>query len=395
VGRLFTAHQIAYNHAVVDTLGALCESSRRDDREALRALEARLRNEIASWQAEFYRVHQAMEVRIGNEIGSLRLDLHRVHQAALDAQAQVSSVREGLQSADARASDLDRASTALSDALSETQHRIEALALAQRIKHALVDLFLRESGRVLSAAGGPEEADPGDRLALDGQNDELYEAIENAFRGSFESVSELQRPYLDDVLSLSPPGPVLDLGSGRGEWLDLLVGAGVDAYGVDLNAVNVEESRRRGLDVRHEDALGHLATLVTRSVSAISAFHLVEHLTFEDLMTLLDEAVRVLRPGGLLLVETPNPDNVLVGSGSFYLDPTHRRPLPPRLLEFLVASRGFHDVEVRSLHPADETLAPADHSETARKTIELAFERLNMLLFGPQDYAVLARRPPG
>jgi O-antigen chain-terminating methyltransferase len=127
----------------------------------------------------------------------------------------------------------------------------------------------------------------------------------------------------------------------------------------------------------------------------ISAFHLVEHLAFDDLVRLLDQAVRVLRPGGILLLETPNPNNLLVSSGHFYLDPTHVKPLPPDLLEFLVASRGFEEIEVRHLHPAPAALEPTDDSEAARKTMEPVLERLNTLLFGPQDYAVLGRRPPG
>jgi SAM-dependent methyltransferase len=367
LSRLFLHHQVAYNHAMIGVVADL--------------------RTMTELQAQAVR---AAELRIGNDIGGLRSDLHRVHQAAVDAQAQSAVVAEALCQADHRASGLDRLVIALGDLTEELRSRIDALTRTERTKHALVDLFLREVRRE-----HPATPDEQRLVALPTGADELYEAIEDAFRGSVETIMELQRPYLRDIEPAVTMGRVVDVGSGRGEWLEVLAQAEVDAYGVDANAIAVARCRQRGLEVLHADALEHLATLDDNALAVISAFHLVEHLSFDDLVQLLDQAIRVLRPGGILLLETPNPSNILVGSGSFYLDPTHVKPLPPDLLEFLVASRGFEEIEVRHLHPARDALEPADHSEAARKTIEPVLERLNTLLFGPLDYAVLGRRPSG
>ena len=125
-------------------------------------------------------------------------------------------------------------------------------------------------------------------------------------------------------------------------------------------------------------------SLPAASRSAVTAFHVVEHLGFEVLVDFLDEALRVLMPGGMLILETPNPENLRVGANSFYNDPTHRNPIPPETLRFLVHQRGFAEAEILRLHPFPVEQHLKANDEDAR--------RLNDLLFGPQDYAVIARR---
>ena len=373
LGRLVIHRQVAFNHAVVSLV---------DERDAV----------VGSLQSSFERQRGALsaaETRIGNDIGSLRSDLHRVHRAALEAQALTGSVREELQTSDAKMLETRLLVEHVSTLAQELRVRLDAMEQAQRAQHALVDLFLREVRRDYPAK--PKRK----RLAkLPAGADDLYAALEDTFRGPPEVITEWQRPYLADVEPVAHDGRVLDVGSGRGEWLSLLRDAGIDGYGVERNQVAIEACRARGLDVVHDDVFRHLAALGDRSLSVISAFHVMEHLAFEDLLLFLDQAVRVLRPGGLLIVETPNPTNVLMGSSNFFLDPTHEKPLHPRLLEFLLASRGFGDVEVRYLHPAPDALETADGSEAARKTVEPVLQRLNVLFFGAQDYAVLARRAP-
>jgi SAM-dependent methyltransferase len=397
LARMFTSHQRAFNHqqlafnrTLIDMAAryeqtvTTVETRRREQEARMQEQETRLQEQVVLLRNELYRVTQAAEMRTGNDLGSLRTDLHHVHQAALDSQARAAGIGETLRATEERVSRLDGRIDALSGDLARAQQRTDALARTQQAKLALVDLFLREARRETPAPSSAPRAPEG--------LGDFYSALQEAFRGPSESVAELQRPYLDDVAALTSPGPVLDLGSGRGEWLELLSEVQVDAYGIDRDLFAVENGRERGLDLRHEDALGHLASIPEGSVGVVSAFHLVEHLDFGDVMLLLDQAVRVLRPGGLLLIETPNPENVLVASTTFHLDPTHRMALPPMLLEFLVASRGFDQIEVRHLHPALDQLETGDSSEAARKTIQPALERLNTLLFGPQDYAVLARR---
>ena len=110
--------------------------------------------------------------------------------------------------------------------------------------------------------------------------------------------------------------------------------------------------------------------------------HLVEHLDTETLLALFEAAHHALRPGGCLLLETPNPTNLTMGACNFYLDPTHRSPLPPRLTAWTVRASGFERVEVRPLHPADSPLGDSPVEQEVTR-----------LVYGPRDYAVLGYRP--
>ncbi len=139
--------------------------------------------------------------------------------------------------------------------------------------------------------------------------DSEYLKFENYLRGSREEIKTRQAVYLP-VLEAAGIGrreaPVLDIGCGRGEWLELLRERGLDARGVDRSSAMYELCRALNLDVIRADFLEFLRALPSGSVGAVTAFHLVEHLTFARLVALLDEGSRVLRPGGLLILETPN-----------------------------------------------------------------------------------------
>lgn len=209
--------------------------------------------------------------------------------------------------------------------------------------------------------------------------DELYSALEDRFRGTREEIKERFKIYLPYVQGV-PDADVIDLGSGRGEWLEILNEAGIKARGVERNRVSIAQCRERGFDVVDDDVISYLRSLADASVSAITGFHIIEHVSIDALVTLLDEVLRVLRPGGLAIFETPNPENVIVGSNFFYLDPTHKHPLPSELMEFLFDNRGFDRVEVLNLHPWDSGRVAGEG--------ELA-ERFNGLFYGPMDYAIL------
>lgn len=226
----------------------------------------------------------------------------------------------------------------------------------------------------------------------------IYPAFEDRFRGTEADVRERLAVYLPEVRSCVRPdvaGPrVLDLGPGRGEWLALLAEASVPARGVDDNGAMVEHLRGRGLDVAADDAAGHLAALPDGALDVITAFHVVEHLDLESTLGLLAHAARVLRPGGLLVLETPHPANLVMGACNFYLDPTHRSPVPPARLEFLAAASGFTDVRVWELHPKEDVdLAGLRLTGVGAQDTALLAAALQKGLFGPQDYALLARTP--
>lgn len=215
----------------------------------------------------------------------------------------------------------------------------------------------------------------------------LYAALEDAFRGSSEAIRERLRfylPYLRRVPLDLAPVPVVDVGCGRGEWLELLQDEGIAALGVDLNPVMVDRCREKGLHVVEGDATAYVRSLGPGNVGVITAFHLIEHLALEDLVRFLDAAYESLMPGGLLICETPNPENITVSAYSFYLDPTHRHPLPPPLARFLCEFRGFARVEV--VRP------PNPNGETPEAST--LHPRLRTLLFKENDYAVIAQKAP-
>ncbi len=220
--------------------------------------------------------------------------------------------------------------------------------------------------------------------------DNFYHRFENRYRGEPEEVVKRLKVYLPDVEAAwlqTEQKPVLDLGCGRGEWLRLLVENGISGFGVDLNGVQIEEAREQGLDVRLGNALQALADQEDSSLSVITAHHLIEHLPFDAVAWITREALRVLAPGGLLLFETPNTRNVLVGATSFHTDPTHLKPMPEQIMEVLLETAGFNPIHIYGLNPHErfnEFLTKPDFND------ELAF-----LMFGPQDLAILGTKPIG
>ena len=179
---------------------------------------------------------------------------------------------------------------------------------------------------------------PSESSATDGIPDALYSAFEEQFRGSREEVARrltVYLPVLDKAGVRDAESPVLDLGCGRGEWLELLGQHDFAARGVDLNEEFVVHGQQRGIDLVHADAVEYLSSKPEGSYAAVTSFHMVEHLPPGRLVELLAQTHRVLRPVGILILETPNPENHVVGADTFYLDPSHVAPLPPALLQFL------------------------------------------------------------
>jgi SAM-dependent methyltransferase len=183
--------------------------------------------------------------------------------------------------------------------------------------------------------------------------DNFYHDFEASFRGTREEISGRLRdayaPFLACVAQAFPEPKALDLGCGRGEWLELAQSLGIAAKGVDLDDGMLADCFALGLDVSKADAIEYLRTSPTDSLAVVSGFHIAEHLPFDALRSLIREALRALRPGGLLILETPNAENISVGTLWFHMDPTHNRPLPPGFLSFLGRNAGFARVDVLRL----------------------------------------------
>jgi O-antigen chain-terminating methyltransferase len=214
----------------------------------------------------------------------------------------------------------------------------------------------------------------------------IYYAFEQQFRGPEELIKERQQAYISDVQKAyqNCGGYVLDLGAGRGEFLELCREAGIPAKGVDLNKAMVARCREKGLEVEKADGLAYLLSLPVESLCALTAFQVVEHLPPETLWQLVQTALLKLKPGGLIILETVNPDS-LVAFKNFYLDLTHQKPIPSATLCFILEAAGFRQVEIRFSAPVPKEMQLIERRDENIK-------KLNELLFGPMVYAAVGTK---
>jgi len=224
--------------------------------------------------------------------------------------------------------------------------------------------------------------------------DELFDyvAFERRFRGSPEEILSVQSERYADLLA--EHAPVLDWGCGRGELLELLASRGVDVVGVEIDGGMVSEARSRALTVHHVDAVSYMSTIEPESLGAVFSAHVAEHIPFEALLEVIHASLRALRPGGVFVAETPNPTSLVVPSNSFILDPTHLRPIHPSLFAFACETAGFRDVRLTFHSPATgyhlQKLDEDGSDPTTR--LNAAIDRLNEVLFGPQEYSIVATK---
>ena len=258
---------------------------------------------------------------------------------------------------------------------------LERLASEIEELASLVERMLRKEPLPVSGSSAVDEAKLASALA------EVQPALLEAFRGPEAEIRHRLDHYLED---LTAHPPVLDLGCGRGELLLMLRVA--------------EAARRRGLDIVHAHVLAGLEAMADARRGAVTAIHLFEHLEAATLVAVIAEIRRVLRPGGKLIVESPNPHSLRVGAALYWLDPTHRRPLMPETLELYLTTGGFEVDKRELLHPfpAEQLLADPTGEDLSGGDSEVAAvaarldrlaRRLDELVNGPRDFVVWANRP--
>ncbi|HZL57309.1 MAG TPA: class I SAM-dependent methyltransferase, partial [Bryobacteraceae bacterium] len=215
-------------------------------------------------------------------------------------------------------------------------------------------------------------------------------SLQDYFRGPETDTSEKLKGWLDAIEGegLSGrrlDGPWLDIGCGRGEWLSLASQRGYDISGVDSSPVSVGYCKSKGARVSHADAIGYLRGLADNSLAVATAFHVVEHLKMDTLATLIALAAQKLRPDGILAIETPDPANLLMSSHHFWNDPTHERPIPRALMEYVFQHFGFSVLRRLRLNPfpPEERLSHTEFEPV---------RRVDELLYGPRDYGLIGRR---
>jgi len=384
----------AHNAGVESQLSALVaglERVRADIRSEIRAAQQRSdkNNEMLQQQAAAIMARlNGLESKVASQEGS-----------QLKAEIELKKTSEGVQGLKGNIEALKKAAEGSAQAINGN---IEAMRAGNKAQAKLAEARYAELGQLLTetiaqvdAADAAQEeikaelARELEKRPVGFSDEKFYLAFENRFRGSREEVISKLNDYVPTIMDpeVRPiAGPVLDLGCGRGEWLEVIRASGIEAYGVDISPAMVEECLRRGLTGVVNDALDHLRSLQSSSLKGITSFHLVEHLGLKALQEILAESFRTLKPGGVLVLETPNPQNLLVGACNFYMDPTHKNPIPPMTLAFLVEYAGFSEVRVLPRNP----FPPENHFPLPRSATE---EALNSFFFGARDYAVIARRP--
>lgn len=336
--------------------------------------------------------------RLSTDNHRLRADFTSAQQHLTELSNALSSITQQITSANRTIEGIQKQCESVRDTGSQETRRIaEQLATLDRysiITRRNVVLQEQRITAILNSVRKHPHAPPSDNkdnrdntLAPDTMAS-LYLALEDAFRGSQQEIAErlsVYLPILEQAGVRRSEDLVIDIGCGRGEWLNILSRNSYKNKGCDANSSMVSSCRERGLEVVEQDAVQFLGSLQADSVSAITAFHVVEHLPLATMLELIDGSLRALRPGGVLILETPNPQNILVSSHNFYLDPTHRKPIPMLLLQFIVEARGFCDIRPMMLHPYAESMLVDGASDVAA--------RFNEYFYGPQDYAIVAHKP--
>jgi O-antigen chain-terminating methyltransferase len=216
-----------------------------------------------------------------------------------------------------------------------------------------------------------------------------YVAFENRYRGGGDDIKERLNPYVEYFRNQSS---VLELGCGRGEFLELLRENGIDARGIDDNTEMVATCRERGLTVSEADITTYLRDLPPASLGGIFAAQVIEHLPPNQLRAMLDSCYGALREDGCLVVETVNPRSLVALVESFYRDLSHQKPLHPETVDFLLRACGFREVSIHYSSPVHERskLLPISPDDPSARTTNENFRKINAVLFGDQDYAAIA-----
>lgn len=231
-------------------------------------------------------------------------------------------------------------------------------------------------------------------------DEKQYFEFENRFRGQKEDIKQRMDYYINKYIkhAQEPECKAIDLGCGRGEWLQLVTTKGYKAVGVDINAKMVDECIESGLAAICDDAVEYLSNVESNSISVISAFQVIEHISKVKVKKLLEEAYRVLKDGGLLLIETPNICNIEVGASGFYLDPTHINPMHSKLLLFMAETIGFSKSEIVYWNQEKveqwigQLIAQDETNVVDSALVRTILETMKNNIYIAPDYALIAKK---
>jgi SAM-dependent methyltransferase len=381
----YLERQQAFNAILVDHVNRSLRSHHEliDYAAGLARTEAEASASLAQFHSRLIQYAQQITLYIDTRDRAAAAGLRAVIDALTDEFLRGS---ESLRARERRLDDIRDALGALQQRTLMLKREIERQASVQPAGTA-------EPGAANAASGSPAG---GSAAAIDSYK---YVGFEDLFRGPEAEVRQRQAEYVDDFRASEA---VLDIGCGRGEFLDLLREAGIRARGIDVNRAMVQACRERGLDAEEADALAYLSSLPDGSLGGLFAAQVVEHLEPDYLMRLLETAYHKLRPGSSIVLETINPGCWIAFFDSYIRDLPHVRPVHPDTLKYLLGASGFQDLAIRYRAPYPEdgklrTMAaaqqepPSVHARVDTHNANVA--RLNALMFSYLDYAAVGIRP--
>ena len=301
-----------------------------------------------------------------------------------DLRSEVAALREDLKS-DIAAVQLDmrQADEALAGEVARVRELLPVAAKRNDALIAAVDQKIESvAARLRDLINAPIDSNNAGRNA-GAPPDVLYRRLEDALRGA---------PDVAHYVELAKAHqPTIDIGCGRGEFLLACRDAKIDAKGFDVNERSIADLKGKGIDATLAGLPQCFDGIAPGSVGSILAMHVVEHIPVDLLFALFADAARVLRSGGLLMIETPNAESIVAAASDFWRDPTHLAPRHPAALTVLAREHGFAIEEIRAIHPLPEgnqLPLSEDDSPSVRRAITVINERL----FGPQDVRIVLRR---
>jgi 2-polyprenyl-3-methyl-5-hydroxy-6-metoxy-1,4-benzoquinol methylase len=283
--------------------------------------------------------------------------------------------------------------------LEETEQQLKAIKKQYESDIAYLTYRLEKSEQVSkspsegSALASQPSAEPNLESQGEKGNAQIdYFLFENRFRGTEADIKD----NLTQYLKFFSQDNVLDIGCGRGEFLELLAENNIKAKGVDVYQDFVHYCKKKGLDVEQGDGLEFLRGVEDNSLGGIFLGQVIEHLDEDYLINLIELAWKKLKPGAWFIAETPNPTMLSTFSNSFYLDLSHVKPIHPETMRFLMSYFGYKDIEIlyseKTKIPYELPLLEGDSSIRNLKDFNNGINLLNGLIFGYQDYAIAGRK---
>lgn len=347
----------------------------KKEREICQEYIKALEQEQKDYEERIVRAHQSTMQDMEKTVQTQQSAIQDIEQMVQTQQAVINEMGGVVREVQGKLTQIDQRSDAFSTSIAKT------ILAYKRENNLPVD---KPAARSVQAGNGTLEEDI--YTALD------YFQFQNHFRGSRSLITERQTEYISYFKNCTEP--VLDLGCGRGEFLCLLREAAIPAFGIDLYPEYVVEGELYGLDIRQRDGIAFLQK-TDQCFGGIFSAQVIEHISFAQLQALCFAAYEKLTPGGCLILETPNPTCLAIYANSFYIDPTHQKPVHPSLLTYLLREAGFQDIQIlyTKMSRTGEGIPKIEGDGICNlEEFNQAMDRISELLYGSQDYAVIARK---